>query len=175
MWPNLCTYGRAISLAGLVVLALSSQDAVGEPIYQYKDNKGVLHFSNVPNDPRYRTAPGDARVQTSGSPAVPNHPVTVRSSQPGEIRAWGHGPLQGNVSIADPQTVVLDARDVKPYQFVEGSILLPRNDSLDSVWPISDSSIAPSHRGDEDAHRPFWAIGSRTGYGEHAVTSERIG
>jgi len=88
MLSNLCTYGQAVSLAVLMVLAVSSQDAMGEPIYQYKDKKGILHFSNVPNDPRYRTVLEDARVQTSGSPAVPGQPVTVRSSQLSEIRAW---------------------------------------------------------------------------------------
>jgi len=91
MVPNLCTYGPAVGLAGLLVLAISSQDVMGEPIYQYKDKKGVMHFSNVPNDPRYRTVLADARVQTSGSPAVPSEPVTARSSQLSEISASRSG------------------------------------------------------------------------------------
>lgn len=85
MWPNLCTYGQAGSLACLLVLGVSSHDVMGEPIYQYKDKSGVLHFSNVPNDPRYRTVIADARVQISGSPAVPSQPVTALSSQLSEI------------------------------------------------------------------------------------------
>jgi len=91
MVPNLCTYGPAVGLAGLLVLAISSQDVMGEPIYQYKDTKGIMHFSNVPNDPRYRTVLADARVQTSGSPAVPSEPATARSSQLSEISASRSG------------------------------------------------------------------------------------
>jgi len=50
-----------------------------------------MHFSNVPNDPRYRTVLTDARVQTSGSPAVSSQPVTARSSQLSEISASRSG------------------------------------------------------------------------------------
>jgi uncharacterized membrane protein len=45
--------------------------------------------------------------------------------QPGEVRAWGHGPLAGRVRIVDPQTVALVIRDLRPFTFVEGSILFP--------------------------------------------------
>jgi hypothetical protein len=44
---------------------------------------------------------------------------------PGEIKAWGHGPLNGRVALPDPHTVVLTVRDLEPGQFVEGSILMP--------------------------------------------------
>ena len=43
----------------------------------------------------------------------------------GEVRAWGHGPLAGRVRIVDPQTVELTVRDLRPFTFVEGSILFP--------------------------------------------------
>jgi uncharacterized membrane protein len=52
----------------------------------------------------------------------------VPAAQPlteGEVRAWGHGPLAGQVRIPDPQTVVLTVRDLRPFQLVEGSILFP--------------------------------------------------
>lgn len=45
----------------------------------------------------------------------------------GEVRAWGHGPLGGEVRIPDPQTVVLEVEDLSPETFVEGSILLPES------------------------------------------------
>jgi Predicted membrane protein (DUF2207) len=45
--------------------------------------------------------------------------------RPGEVRAWGHGPLQGTVRIADPQTVVLEVRDLRPNRFVEAGVLFP--------------------------------------------------
>src|SRR2546423_4967029 len=43
---NLSAYGQAGGLACLLVLGVSSQDVLGEPIYQYKDKSGVMHFSN---------------------------------------------------------------------------------------------------------------------------------
>jgi uncharacterized membrane protein YgcG len=42
-----------------------------------------------------------------------------------QVRAWGHGPLNGSVSFPDPQTVVYDVHDVPPNAFVEGSVLFP--------------------------------------------------
>ena len=84
MLPNLCAYGQAGGLACLLVLGVSTQDVMGEPIYQYKDNDGVMHFSNVPTDPRYRTVIANNRVQVSDAPAVPSQPVTALSSQRNE-------------------------------------------------------------------------------------------
>ena len=43
----------------------------------------------------------------------------------GDVRAFGHGPLNGSVTFRRPSTIVLEARDVPPASFVEGSILLP--------------------------------------------------
>src|SRR5437879_12245411 len=77
MLPNLCAYGQAGGLACLLVLGVSSQDVMGEPIYQYKDKDGVMHFSNVPTDPRYRTMIANDRAQVSDDPAVPSQPDTT--------------------------------------------------------------------------------------------------
>jgi soluble lytic murein transglycosylase-like protein len=71
----------------LLVLAISSQDVAGEPIYHYKDKSGVMHFSNVPSDPRYRTVVANDRVPVSGSAAVPSQPVTALSSPLSETSA----------------------------------------------------------------------------------------
>jgi soluble lytic murein transglycosylase len=87
MLPNLCAYGQAGGLACLLVLGVSSQDVMGEPIYQYKDKNGVMHFSNVPTDPRYRTVIVNDRMQISDSPAVPSQPVTALSSKFSETSA----------------------------------------------------------------------------------------
>ena len=43
----------------------------------------------------------------------------------GDVLAWGHGPLAGEVRIPDAQTVALEIRDLEPATFVEGSILMP--------------------------------------------------
>jgi hypothetical protein len=92
MVTNLYTYGQAGSLACLLVLSVSSQDVRGEAFYQYKDTDGVVHFSNVPNDPRYRTVHADTRAQSSGSSAVPGQPVTALSAP---LRETG-GPRAGD-------------------------------------------------------------------------------
>jgi hypothetical protein len=49
----------------------------------------------------------------------------TRPLQAGDVRAWGHGPLNGTVRIPQPGKVVLTVRDLQPAQFVEGSILMP--------------------------------------------------
>lgn len=51
--------------------------------------------------------------------------LRTRPLRDGETLAWGHGPLAGEVRITDPQTVVLTVRDLRPFTFVEGSILFP--------------------------------------------------
>lgn len=43
----------------------------------------------------------------------------------GDVRAFGHGPLNGEVTFADPQTIRYEVRDVPEYSYVEGSILFP--------------------------------------------------
>jgi Predicted membrane protein (DUF2207) len=50
---------------------------------------------------------------------------TATPLEGGDVRAWGHGPLNGEVRLVDPQTIVFDVRDVPPASFVEGSILFP--------------------------------------------------
>jgi len=42
-----------------------------------------------------------------------------------EVRAWGHGPLNGQVTIVDPQTIRYEVHDVPPASYVEGSIVFP--------------------------------------------------
>jgi uncharacterized membrane protein YgcG len=42
-----------------------------------------------------------------------------------EVRAWGHGPLNGQVRIVDPQTIRYEVHDVPPASSVEGSIVFP--------------------------------------------------
>lgn len=56
---------------------------------------------------------------------APPAPRMTEPLAPGEVRAWGHGPLGGEVTIVDPQTVRLEVSDLQPATFVEGSILMP--------------------------------------------------
>jgi hypothetical protein len=79
---------------------------------------------------------GSCFAAEGDSPAAA--PPEARPLVAGEVRAWGHGPLQGNVRIPDPQTVVLDVQDVVPGAFVEGSVLFPA-----TVVPFAAASSEP--------------------------------
>lgn len=43
----------------------------------------------------------------------------------GEVRAWGHGPLGGEIRIPDPSTVTFQIEHLAPGTFVEGSVIFP--------------------------------------------------
>jgi uncharacterized membrane protein YgcG len=43
----------------------------------------------------------------------------------GDVRAFGHGPLNGVVAFVDPQTIRFEASDVPPLSILEGRILIP--------------------------------------------------
>nr|MBA3728780.1 DUF2207 domain-containing protein [Actinomycetota bacterium] len=79
---------------------------------------------DVPPRPTSRCIPS----VPNGTPGYPlDRPPRIATSAPSrsEVRAWGHGPLQGAVRFARPQKVVLYVSDVPPATFVEGSILFP--------------------------------------------------
>ena len=57
IWRNGAT--RAL-LCGLLLLAAAADDAEAQ-IYTFVDSRGVTHFSNVPNDPRYVAIPRPRR------------------------------------------------------------------------------------------------------------------
>jgi uncharacterized membrane protein YgcG len=63
--------------------------------------------------------------RASACPSPPGEPGRTRPLRDGEVRAWGHGPLAGEVRIPDPQTVELVVPDLQPATFVEGSIVFP--------------------------------------------------
>lgn len=52
-------------------------------------------------------------------------PATGEPLRRGEVRAWGHGPLDGEVTLVDPRTIRYEVRDVPPASYVEGSIVFP--------------------------------------------------
>jgi len=58
--------GRLPSLVAVSFLALcfSGTNVVAESIYSFVDARGVMHFSNVPDDPRYK------KVEGMGQPVV---------------------------------------------------------------------------------------------------------
>jgi soluble lytic murein transglycosylase len=51
--------GAGLLAAGLAVLLAAAAPA-GSTIYSYTDENGVTHFTNVPNDPRFKKVPGSS-------------------------------------------------------------------------------------------------------------------
>ncbi len=70
---------------------------------------------------------------------APGTPDVVPLAE-GEVRAWGHGPLNGDVTFVDPQTIMLEVRDVPPSSFVEGSITFP-TDAVPTALASSGSHL----------------------------------
>jgi hypothetical protein len=64
--------------------------------------------------------PADCTPDERPAATVPGTPLT-RS----DVRAFGHGPLNGSVTFHGASTIRYEVHDVPPASFVEGSILLP--------------------------------------------------
>ncbi|MGH2636659.1 MAG: DUF2207 domain-containing protein, partial [Actinomycetota bacterium] len=75
--------------------------------------------------PGYWTG-GFPRPSDSCAPDSPAPTGDARPLDRGDVRAFGHGPLNGVVSFVDPQTIRYEVRDFPPLSYVEGSILFPR-------------------------------------------------
>ena len=60
----------------------------------------------------------------------------------GEVRAWGHGPLNGVVRRRPDGAVVLSVDDLPPATFVEAHLLFPSQALKDA--PLTDMDILPS-------------------------------
>ncbi len=63
--------GTRALLGGLLLLAVAAGHAGGQ-IYTFVDSRGVTHFSNVPNDPRYVAIPRPKR-HPKPSPRAPQY------------------------------------------------------------------------------------------------------
>jgi uncharacterized membrane protein len=85
-----------------------------------------LHLPGAATNPRLR------RPEPSPLALVPECPATSEPRDirtlplsPGDTRAWGHGPLRGEVRVLDPQTIEFEVEDVPASTFVEGSVVFP--------------------------------------------------
>jgi len=68
MTPPIATAVRAL-LAGLLLSCLAAPAAAA--LYSFVDEQGVMHYTNVPSDPRFRKLPGGTPRQASSSGGVP--------------------------------------------------------------------------------------------------------
>jgi uncharacterized membrane protein YgcG len=91
--------------------------------------------------PASACTPQDAPLGTVELPTTP----LLRT----QVRAWAHGPPQGEISLPNPQTIVLDVRNLQPFRFVEGSVLFPRGAvPLEGPTPSGfgpDATAGPVH------------------------------
>ncbi|HEX9891144.1 MAG TPA: DUF2207 domain-containing protein [Actinomycetota bacterium] len=84
----------------------------------------TLHVPGRAADPPPRP---EAPCGPFGVPPVAEipDPGPVDPLERGDVRAWGHGPLGGQVAFRDAQTVTFEIRNLQPFTFVEGSVLMP--------------------------------------------------
>ena len=79
----------------------------------------------------------------------------------GQVRAWAHGPLWGNVTIQPDATVVMKVDPLPAQTFVEGRILFPAaalSTAPASSTPKLDSILAEEKRLADEANRTrTWA------------------
>jgi hypothetical protein len=104
----------------------------------------TVHLPDVPSmglfDRPTECAPDETLVPVEGIPL-----------EPGDVRAFGHGPLNGEVTLVDPQAIRYEVHDVPEYSYVEGSILFP-------VEAVPVSVQGPQERFDEIlAQEQAWA------------------
>jgi len=62
--------GKGWFLAIVIVASLFAPRPGDAAIYSFVDNMGVLHFSNVPDDPRYRLVPGMSIPRRQNRPVL---------------------------------------------------------------------------------------------------------
>jgi hypothetical protein len=71
------------------------------------------------------TAPEPIERPEACDPEAASGPDTGAPLEKGDVRAFGHGPLNGTITLLDPQTIRYDVRDIPPLSYVEGSVLFP--------------------------------------------------
>jgi hypothetical protein len=106
-------------------------------------DKPADHVTVTVHLPGHAAAPPDARPGTcdpavSGAAPPPGGSAGAPLAAD-EVRAFGHGPLNGEVVVADPQTIRYDVHAVPPVSIVEARVLFPP----DAVPRAALSSSAP--------------------------------
>ena len=79
----------------------------------------TVHLPDRASDPA-RPRPRRCDPEREPAAAVPGTRLEAQ-----DTRAWGHGPLNGEVTIVDPQTIHYTVHDIPAATFIEGSILFP--------------------------------------------------
>ncbi len=99
----------------------SAEDERRTWVFRYRVEHAVDAYADTAH--LYWQFIGTGWEKPTGHAVITVHlPGTLQRSQ---VRAFGHGPLNGEVSFVDAQTVRLEAHDIPPHSFLEGSILFP--------------------------------------------------
>ncbi|AQY51583.1 hypothetical protein PWEIH_11113 [Listeria weihenstephanensis FSL R9-0317] len=97
--------------------------ATKEFVYQYTLKNAVTSYNDTAEFNRKLV--GKNWEETLDRVAIT---ITLpKETQNGELQAWAHGPLDGNISLQDNKIVKLYADNVKPGQFVEAHVIFPNN------------------------------------------------
>lgn len=124
-------------LACLWPLIAAPPAALGEPIYQFKDKNGVLHFSNAPNDPRYRTVRKE-RLQPVPQPLVQSRPARP---SPSRVRDFS------KPALVDPVYRYVDRNGVIHFTNVPTSPRYTKIRSTRALSRLRPTRLSPSlHR-----------------------------
>src|SRR5262245_51581908 len=75
------TMARLAQISVSLFLALLAGPAGAGSVYQFEDDQGVVHYTNVPSDPRYAFVRKDSEPQGSRSPSA--DPRTASASDGG--------------------------------------------------------------------------------------------
>lgn len=84
-----------------------AEERTGETIYQYMDSNGVVHFSNVPTNPRYKRLRGErtlARLKATLPPSKLNDTILQTSNRHSLSPALVHAVIRAE-SAYDPNAV----------------------------------------------------------------------
>lgn len=74
-WPTLLSRKRAAAAHIVAIIAVMVAPALAHAeLYTFTDEQGVVHFTNVPNDPRYVLVPG---TQNTFTPTVDPAPIVL--------------------------------------------------------------------------------------------------
>jgi soluble lytic murein transglycosylase-like protein len=184
---------RMTWLVGLASLALASAVAEADT-FQYQDEAGTLHYTNVPADPRYRRVPGlpedRSSVPVTGRPVLPGPGVgpyaelirttaerhrvdrrlvealvTVESG--GNPRAVSRKGAQGLMQLMPQRSAELGVRNAfDPEQNVDGGVRHLR-DLLERFGGDVALALAAYNAGEE-------AVRSYRGVPPYAETQEYV-
>lgn len=130
----------ALLLVGALTI---SPGTAADQLYSFTDERGVVHFSNVPHDPRYRAVTGDG----TPAPRFDEHaaPLELHVTAPGSIAKGamlevsialpGTANVRGQIDLLyDPAALEFDEASVEADRVGEGRVRLHVDPGIASVF-----------------------------------------